>query len=204
MVKINILESDREIQKRINKALAKQVTLTMNSAAKDIYRNLRPIVRRAIASSPAIDSLRSGTMRADFGLTKDPTGLIIESVADSIQVRPREVKFSGSKAVTGIDIFIQPSSFSNLLSLPVAEQAIKNGSIPWLKWLLTLGDAVIIADFGIQYGPFGRTGEARMTRKYAPFRVNSRYSGTSDNNFISKALAKFSTEIKQVIVKALQ
>lgn len=204
MVKINILESDKEIQNRINKALSKQVTLIMNSASRDIYRNLRPIVRRAIANSPAINSLRGGTLKADFGLSVDPGPVIVESVADSIQVKPKKVNFSGSRAVTGIEIFIQPSSFSNLLSLPIATQAIKNGNLPWLKWLLTLGDAIIIADYGVQYGPFGRTGEARMTRKYAPFKVNTKYSGTADNNFISKALGNYSSEIQQVIVKALQ
>ncbi len=88
--------------------------------------------------------------------------------------------------------------------MPIATQAIKNGNLPWLKWLLTLGDAIIIADYGVQYGPFGRTGEARMTRKYAPFKVNTKYSGTADNNFISKALGNYSSEIQQVIVKALQ
>ena len=204
MVKVNLLESDREIQKKINKALSKQATMVMNSAAKEIYKNLRPIVRTAIASSPAITSLRGGRLAADFGLTKDPTPLIIEAVADSIQVKPRRVTFSGSKAVTGIEIYIQPTSFGNLFSLPVAEQVIKNGRLPWLKWLLTLGDTLIIADFGIEYGPFGRTGKARMTRKNAPFQVNPQFSGTASNNFISKALKAHSGQIKQVIIRTLK
>jgi hypothetical protein len=204
MVKVNLVESDREIQKKINKALSKQATMVMNSAAKDIYKNLRPIVRTAIANSAAINSLRGGRLAADFGLTKDPTPLIIEAVADSIQVKPRRVTFSGSKAVTGIEIYIQPTSFENLFSLPVAEQVIKNGRLPWLKWLLTLGDTLIIADFGIEYGPFGRTGKARMTRKNAPFQVNPQFSGTASNNFISKALKAHSGQIKQVIIRTLK
>lgn len=204
MVKVNLLESDREIQKKINKALSKQATMVMNSAAKDVYNNLKPIVRTAIASSPAISSLRGGRLMADFGLTKDPTPLIIEAVADSIQVKPKKVTFSGSRAVTGMEIYIQPTSFANLFSLPVAEQVIKDGRLPWLKWLLTLGDTLIIADFGIQYGPFGRTGKARMTRKNAPFQVNPQFSGTASNNFISKALKAYSGQIKQVIIRTLK
>ena len=204
MVKVNLLESDREIQKKINKALSKQATMVMNSAAKDVYNNLRPIVRTAIASSPAISSLRGGRLMADFGLTKDPTPLIIEAVADSIQVKPKKVTFSGSRAVTGMEIYIQPTSFANLFSLPVAEQVIKDGRLPWLKWLLTLGDTPIIADFGIEYGPFGRTGKARMTRKNAPFQVNPQFSGTASNNFISKALKAYSGQIKQVIIRTLK
>ncbi len=204
MVKVNLLESDREIQKKINKALSKQATMVMNSAAKDVYNNLRPIVRTAIASSPAISSLRGGRLMADFGLTKDPTPLIIEAVADSIQVKPKKVTFSGSRAVTGMEIYIQPTSFANLFSLPVAEQVIKDGRLPWLKWLLTLGDTLIIADFGIEYGPFGRTGKARMTRKNAPFQVNPQFSGTASNNFISKALKAYSGQIKQVIIRTLK
>tara|TARA_Y100000004_G_C8876956_1_gene395865 strand:+ start:221 stop:835 length:615 start_codon:yes stop_codon:yes gene_type:complete len=204
MVKVNLLESDREIQKKINKALSKQATMVMNSAAKDVYNNLKPIVRTAIASSPAISSLRGGRLMADFGLTKDPTPLIIEAVADSIQVKPKKVTFSGSRAVTGMEIYIQPTSFANLFSLPVAEQVIKDGRLPWLKWLLTLGDTLIIADFGIEYGPFGRTGKARMTRKNAPFQVNPQFSGTASNNFISKALKAYSGQIKQVIIRTLK
>jgi hypothetical protein len=103
----------------------------------------------------------------------------------------------------GIILAIQPIDYSNLFSLSVSEQVIDGGSIPWLKWLLTLGDTIIIANFGVKYGPFGRTGKAHMTQTSRPFKVNSLFSGTADNNFITRALSNSSAQIKQAIRGAL-
>ena len=44
---------------------------------------------------------------------------------------------------------------------------------------------MIIANFGVEYGSHGRTGGGHMVPNSVPFKVNSQYAGTIDNNFIT-------------------
>ena len=199
MAKIKILESDREISQRINKALAKELDRSMRKKSSTLKSKLQRIIYTSLLGSPEIASLSSGTLMADFGLTSDPTGQIISSIMSSVQIDIKTPKSSASSIKGGLTVSIQPIDYSNLFSLGVSQQIINGGSIPWLKWLLTLGDSIIIANFGVEYGPFGRTGKARMMKNPRPFKVNSLFSGTPDNNFITRALANSSAEIKKAI-----
>ena len=61
----------------------------------------------------------------------------------------------------------------------------------------------LIANFGIEYGPFGRSGKAHMTQASRPFKVNSAFSGNADYNFISRAVGRYSSQIKNVIIGAI-
>ena len=201
---MKIVESNSRLRALINKALAKEGQKILTSSAKRIEVKIKGLVRTAIASSPEISSLSGGSLRLDFGLDVDPSSQIIDAVTGSVNVQVSKIRSSGGKFSGGILITIQPSNFSNLLSLSVAEQPIKNGSLPWLKWLLTTGDSIIIADFGVEYkSGSGRTGGARMSEDFAPFRVDPRYSGTVDNNFITRAIQPYLKEISSIIRKEL-
>ena len=205
MVKISIVESDKEIMSRIYKAYGKELQKHFNSVSGRLLKNIEPAVVASLATSPEILSLSSGVLKADFGLTSDPSKSIIDAVVASMRLTTKKVVVSGNKINGGFELNIQPSSYSNLLSLSVSKQAIEGGgSLPWLEWLLTLGDAVIIANFGVEYGPFGRTGRARMTEDTRPFKVNSAFSGTSGDNFITRALSRSKKYIVNTIIKAIQ
>ena len=199
MAKITIIESDSDIQKKINKALAKEVNKSLAFTARLLKSRIDPIIKTALASSPEITSLRSGILKAEFGLTNDPTSTIINAIVASLTVDYIKVdeRFNG-----GISIVMQPDTFANLFSLSVAEQPLDDyGSLPWLQWLLTLGDAIIITDFGVEFGnlPGSRTGLAVMRRKNAPYKVNSAFSGTPDNNFITRAVQRVRSQIETAI-----
>lgn len=199
MAKITIIESGSDIQKKINKALAKEVNKSLAFTARLLKSRIDPIIKTALASSPEITSLRGGILKAEFGLTNDPTSTIINAIVASLTVDYIKVdeKFNG-----GLQIVMQPDTFSNLFSLGVAEQPLDDyGSLPWLRWLLTLGDAIIITDFGVEFGnlPGSRTGLAVMRRKNAPYKVNSAFSGTPDNNFITRAVQRVRSQIETAI-----
>ena len=99
---------------------------------------------------------------------------------------------------------MQPTNFINLLGLGEAQQPVRGGSLPWLRWLLTAGDSIIIRNFGVEFGPFGRTGEARMVPDFAPYKVDSSFSGTPEDNFISRAVSRVGNQIENEMKKALQ
>ena len=126
-------------------------------------------------------------------------------MANSTRVSVSRITSSRGSFRGGIKIYVQPSTFSNLLSLPVSQQIIETGeSIPWLRWLLTAGDAIIIGDFGVEYElGAGRTGGARMSEGEKPFKVNPMYSGDVEENFITRAIDPTMREISKIIREEL-
>ena len=122
----------------------------------------------------------------------------------NINVKYNKVRSDGRKFTGGFTLTMQPDNYSNLLGLSAASQPIEGGSLPWLTWLLTLGDAVIIANYTVEYGPYGRIGRARMTESGRPFKVNSAFSGDIDNNFITRTISENKTAIVNTIIKVLQ
>ena len=151
-------------------------------------------------SSPEIASLKGGVLQAEFGLQSDPTSQIISAITESLNITFQKVN---KNLDGGFLLEMQPTSFSNVLSLSVAEQLIEGGRIPWLNWLLTAGDSILIANFGVEFGSYGRTGKARMSGNFAPYKVHSSFSGTPDNNFITRAITAVYPQIKEIIRKEL-
>jgi len=205
-ISVKILESDRVIVARINKALAKEVSLSFKKKTGSLRLKLQPIIAAALFNSPEINSLRSGVLRFDFGLTGDPGPQIVDAVVKSVQVKADPVKGGQNGVSGGLTIFVQPSDYANLLSLPVAMQALEvEARIPWLEWLLTAGDSILIAHYGVEYGAgLGRSGGAHMVgiknAPFGPFKVNSAFSGNISNNFITRAVDSVGPQIKNAII----
>ncbi len=203
MLSIKLLESDRVIATKINRALADELGRSLHKAAPKLKSAVSPVIASALYASPEIRSLQGGTLKADFGLTSDPSQAIVSAVVSSIYVQVVKPTSSAQNIRGGLKLHIQPSNFENLFGLGVGVQPIKSGALPWLEWLLKLGDSIIVADFGVEYGPFGRTGMAHMSKKRAPFRVRSEFSGTIGNNFVTRALSSVSSEIKNIIMRTI-
>jgi len=199
-VNIKIMESDEAIRRQINGALSSQINKNLTKSVSRIQSAIVPIVKGALMSSPEIASLKGGVLQAEFGLESDPTSSIIAAIVGSLNVSIQKVD---KNLNGGFLLEMQPTDFSNLLSLSAAEQPIKGGSIPWLNWLLTAGDSIIIANFGVEFGTHGRTGRARMSSNFAPYKVHSSFSGTADNNFITRAIEGVYPQIKEIIRKEL-
>lgn len=205
MASVKFLESNAQLEKEIRKALADEINKTLKPQVAQLETKLKPVFRNALQKSPEINSLSSssGTLRLEFGLDSDPSAAIIDAVIESLNVewvKVNPVNFAGGLIVT-----IQPSDFNNLLALPQANQSIIGGSLPWLSWLLTLGDSIIITGYGVEFGSFPntRTGQAKMSTKFAPYKVNSAFSGTIDDNFITRAIEKTTPEVEKIIRRML-
>ena len=204
-ISLRLIENTPKIQKKIMNALAKEMGAHLKKSIGKIQNNLRPIVRAAIETSPEALSLRGGTLRLDFGITGDPAADIATVVSNAIFVTNKPVKATANNFTGGIIINMQPLDYSELLALPSGSQMTERGlALPWLDWLLNLGDAIIIADFGVEYGPHGRTGGAHMTTKERPFKVDTQYSGTAENNFVTRALAGVQKQINDVIISNIK
>lgn len=205
-ISIKVLESNNAIMKKIHIALAKEFNKTLSQNVARVYRELQPLISSALMSSDEIKSLSSGILRIDFGLTSDPSSSIVSAIVSSLNIQIQKAKSTASGIKGGLLITMQPIDYNNLFSLPVAEQmTAKGASLPWLQWLLTFGQQIIVANFGVEYGAGkGRSGGGYMAVDERPFKVSSQYAGTVDDNFITRAVDGISPQIKGVIIKAMQ
>jgi|TARA_B100000085_G_scaffold171306_2_gene155906 hypothetical protein len=199
---MKILQSDKAITKAINNIIASQAENRLKTKKREIRENIKLALAASLASSPEIASLSSGKLKTDFGLTENPSDDIISSVVSTIRLGINPVRSTGSKIKGGISLYIQPSSYSNLLTLGVAKQEIEDGGVlPWLSWLLTAGDNVLVANFGVVYqGGRGRSGGGYMSKDATPFRVDPFFSGVREDNFVTRAIDRaYPSFIKAII-----
>lgn len=200
MLSVTLKESDKIIQGKIYDALSKEINSYLSRKSQVVLGAVSNKVLLALMNSPEILSLKGGKLKADFGLTSDPSSQIVSSIVSTLKLKLTKVN---KNLRGGFSLTMQPNDYSNLLSLSASKQIIEGGAIPWLKWLLTLGDSIIIANFGVEYGPFGRSGMARMTEKQRPFKVDSAYSGNITDNFITRSIQMNKSSIEEAIVKVL-
>ena len=184
----------------VETAIAKEINKKVKEILPKVKAQMTPIIMTALATCPEMLSLKNGILRAEFGIRNDPTPQLLAAIMSTLQYKQL---YAQRGRGGGIQVVMQPSDYSNLFTQGFSEQKIRDGSLPWLRWLLTFGDSIIIANYGVEYGPFGRTGKARMKEKIGPFKVRSAFSGVIGDNFITRALKSNQSQIEQSIVKVL-
>ena len=199
--KIKILDSDEKIIQNILGSSEKEIKNLLAKSKVKIQSQVINLVVEALSQCPEILSLQSGKLKYDFGLDSDPTQDIIYAIANSVYVYFKNFRLTKSKATSVLSIYIQPSDFRNILSSSSAVVITKNGDVlPWLQWLLLEGDAIIITQYHVDYGPYpsSRSGNAIM-KPSGVFKVDSAFSGVADDNFITRALAGYQEKFLDII-----
>lgn len=200
---IKLIETQNKIQNSIFGAIEKEIKLRLNGSIYKIRADIINITIEALEQSPEIQSLRDGKLRLDFGLNFDPTTELIYAIANSIYVQFKGFRFFKKSSNNVLTVYIQPQDFRNILSLSSANVITEKGtSIPWLQWLLTAGDGIVISGYKVAYGSFtaSRSGGAIMI-PVSVFKVDSQFSGTINDNFITRALDSKIDEIAEVLEK---
>lgn len=205
---IEIKETNDVVKSKILRALRPEVNHFFKSRSTKIKREIQILTKSLLEISPEMGSLRGGQLQGAFGI---PSGTesaivtnIINTISEAVVVKFVGISISGGKLRGGFKIEIQPTDFSNLLGLGGAVVTTKKGaSLPWLQWLLTLGDALIIGEYHFESVRGGRSGLGLMFPRGA-FRVPPSYSGTSDNNFITRAFVGRDADFANAIENALR
>jgi len=200
---MEIKEGLRTIETRLKKAMAEEFNHRIQSNMTRIENSIKDLVKELIYNSPEIKSIKRGQLRGAFGIpaSEDPTSQIVNAIAESVEViHTIIVPKSGKRFSGGLTINIQPKHVANLLGLSGGKvKTKKDTTLPWLEWLLTFGDKIIVTDYHVEYkSGTGRSGRATMADGDT-FRVDPSFSGTKDNNFISRALSGSEDKMKQII-----
>lgn len=205
MITLRLTQSVFEIQDNVNKAIAKELNNTVRKKKFSTLGKLKKATSQWISSTNEIRSLMSSNpneLRSYFGLTdpQDAVNAIVQSVVDSVQIEI--IKFD-NKLKGAVKFNFQPQNNLNLLSLAEGHQITENGAdLHWLDWLLVKGDSVVVVGYSYAPDRSGRSGVGSM-QKGGTFRVDPRYSGTTGNNFISRAFIGREDQVVKIIQESL-
>jgi hypothetical protein len=207
-ISLKLVDPIKTVEKNINLAISNSINDKINSNIGTIKSRAKILVRDWVFIQPEIQSLLSNgpdSLVGYFGITRN-SGEIVEAIINSVAgaTEVKLIKYDSSLS-GGLEIRFQPFSFVNLLALSEGRTIYSDGNLHWLEWLLKRGDRIIVANY--QYNPitgFGRSGLGIMMPGGA-FRVPPQFSGTEDNNFITRALIGKTQEnqIAQLIQRVL-
>ena len=221
-LKVFVAETTKEIEAMMTAELEQKVKSLFEGALSAIKASVREIVRREIFNCPEMKSLNGGVLQWDIGLTSGQASAVSEgwanAVAGSVNVKLRPISM-GKTVTGGITIEIQPEYYSNRLNTalkPIWGENMEATNYTAMvdSILLTWGDRILVMDYDIEYGSFGRSGGARMVKQKGSgwgisrnlSRVPPQFSGTLKSNFITRTLESsgVQAQIKAVIIRALQ
>jgi hypothetical protein len=208
-ISIQITDKLKTIENNINKAIAEEINKRLSQSQISIVKDVKKLIPQWLSSQPEIGALLSETpesLKGQFGIyssTQSIVNRIIFSVVESTSVK--FIRYSNNLR-GGFELNFQPKDFINLLSLPEGHTVYNGGDLHWLDWLLLRGDSIIVTNY--EYNPQTGIGRSRLGNMVAggSFRVPPQYSGTRDDNFITRAFVGPSQEdaITKIFVKYLQ
>lgn len=206
-VRLTLVESSKQIEVKINRALLREVNKAMTRVATRIIGPIRSTVKAAILAQPEVASLGGGQLAGEFGLPdgKNKIENIIELWVKNITVVKKNATLRGGQINAGLTLNMIQRDYKDVLSSPFATvRTLKGQHLPWLEWLLRFGDRAIIRDFEISYDrrrlANSRSGLAVMVgREGKRWSVPSQFSGTQQNNLVTRALDTIQDDVFKII-----
>lgn len=210
VIKTKLEVKDIEFERAIRQELVKQINLAVNSVAKSLAlkKQIFDLIDAGIKNSPEYDSLLSGKLSAIFGLRNPQTILnrIIEAIKDGLQIEVKPAVFS-SLITAGITISLLRRDLQEVLNVEGVSYDSDGGFVDWLKWLLTAGDSVVIVDYEVVFGNAfvgSRSDFAIMEKNIGKgFSVPPEFSGTLDNNWLTRSLEEVDQLIGNILILEL-
>lgn len=206
---INIVESNEQIANRILKALKVDLDKYLSKIFDKAKPKIVNLIHNAITSSPEYNSLLSGDLKYEFGLPdSDSRVKTILNFWTKINAEYKKVTINGSKLSGGFTLSMIKSDYSDVLSSSAAVFKTEKGTdLNWLEWLLLFGSKTIIKDYEVEFGynPRSRTGQAVMRGvKRGKWSVPYEFSGTQNNNWITRAIDSVESDIYKTLSEAMK
>jgi hypothetical protein len=199
---LHIVETDKQIKTLILKSIATEIDQDLSRSIKSIDSKIRLYTPLIFVKSLTYKALITGDLNAQIGFFKgqanNSLNEILDTIANSVKVTKKTVRFSGNKFTGGIVIEVLLSDYSDILSLSRASITTeKKYVLPWLDWILTKGDLSIVLDYEfIPYNGRGRSGGGLMSfDPGSSWRMPPAHSGTDNNNWLTRALRDYEAEI---------
>lgn len=212
---IKLIDPISTIEKKILSACVKELNIAFPKAVHGIESDIQNRIKTIFVDSPEFKALteNNGLLRYSFGLPQSDAIIacdaILNELANSIHVEFKQFRVAGNKVNGGIRVYGFLADFSDILGLPTSSTTtLKGDQLDWLEWLLIEGDKVIISDHNMVLGnnfPTSRSGGAVMIKvNGSAWRVPPQYSGTKNNNWITRALDDAASFVEALIAGAIE
>ena len=210
---IQITDTAKTVEKRLLVAIASELNKVLPSIVAPVKSDFQQNIQRVFTNSPEYKALVGGPLNEHFGFPRgsefSKLDAIIDTLAREVEVEFNSITVSGSSLKGGITIKAFLSSFENILDLSEANVRIKDGSLPWLEWLLIRGDEIIVADYNITFddfkGQLSRSGGAIMVPDdNEGWRVPAEYSGTARDNWVTRSVHNSLKFIEQLTTSSVK
>jgi len=185
---LKLIANNQSIGKDILIALLPDIIDYMNNVIKYIKINLPEVVRNAIVSTPEYQSLVGGQLQFELGIpdvNQKISGLLniwMNNIVYEYQIpRIANNKIIGNFSVGMIRVDFDDVIYSEYATI----RDVKGYSLPWLEWLLTEGNRILVPSHEVVFGAsrYSRTGNAIMRKsKNRSWKVPSQYAGTLNDN----------------------
>jgi hypothetical protein len=215
-VEINADQAEREIIRAVREAISVRVSRKIPS----VRAAVSSLIGQAIRISPEYTSIQSGELQKHFGLGTNlsisSNAITIKDVVDTRSVLEDivtqiesgvDIEFTQVGGEIGVVSIHLLTDIESLLSITGSSYVSPSSGeqIAWLQWLLFSGTEDVVTDYHIlldgKIRRASRTGSAIMVPRGA-WHVPAEFSGTREDNFITRAIESVKDDI-YVLVKGM-
>lgn len=203
-------------QQQFALAVAQELKATLDRTISQLIRKIRSSLVSYIENKLRKDpnntyySLDIGELKRDFGFRSGEN--IGERVVKEIS---RSIEFTKlgptSASLGGVRLQLLKGGIEFLLDKDFGAYDSNGNTVDWLRWLLTAGDTIVVADYQVMKEKdtplkSSRSGYALMIspKMSKGFRVDPNHSGTIDDNWITRALAATEVDMLARLQKGLE
>ena len=201
---LKILETSLSFKKKTEQAMLREIEDRINKNKKKAERQIASLVPSWVLASPEVQSIAQdgvpGSLHAQFGLFSGTGDIVANNIANALAKSVSlEVDFTKRLKGTSVTFFIQPTSFVNLLEIPLGEIRTATGDVlPWMRWLLLEGTRTIVSSYTYEPDNSGRSGGGTM-RLGGIWRVPPEFSGTASENFVTRIFQNKNRQIQPIL-----
>lgn len=207
-INFKLLDNSKDIQNKILVAMLPETTQLFDKAINNIKSKLPDVIRQAIINTPEYESILSGKLKYEFGIPNPGVKLanLLTVWSTNIEYHYKQPTITGSRILASFSANCIKADFSDVLYTDFAAVVdnLRGYTLPWLEWLLFEGNKTIVKKYEVSLGPNkkSRTGYAIMKSSRKSWKVPSEFAGTSNDNWITRAIDNAESEIQKVIDEA--
>lgn len=207
------------IRRKIINAIAEQLQPAVAKAIPKVRSQFQNLIYDTLTKTTEYRSLtQHGQLQKHFGLDNPVQRLegVIGRWLEGMEVK-NTLRKHNKFIAGGIKVNMFQADFGDVTGLPEAQVMTEKGELlPWLDWLLTFGDQTIIVGYRVMPSRpsarrfskrWSRTGLSIMVssgKRPPTWRVPPEFSGTANNNWITRAFARKKTIILEILQNAIE
>ena len=212
-VRLQMVTPVGQFQDKVIRAMYAELTKKLTSTAfkTSLSRGAKRILEHSLRVQPTYLSMvaQDGQLRAELGVADSQSAMdsLVRAWVRSTHVTVSRPRIVGNRIIgTIISIKAIQADYSDVLDKAYASYTTEKGqTIPWLDWLLTKGDTMLIATHKV-FSPLvptarSRTGTNTIMKKTkgGGWGVPIEYAGTSERNYATDAVVTAMPAIERLV-----